>query len=360
MPYRKDLIGPPWGGWDDSQPALTLPNNSFNPISNWLMNKGSLLPFPRLNAYTTPPGNNPILGARTFQDQANQFHTVVFTESQAFYLVNGVYTLITLPGGFVDLYPVFGPQPYATEVFIAQLFFTNGNTLKFVKGDAFSATAGNVPGGAFFLGELAGHLLMINTFEAQINYKNRVRYSAQNDGTQWDQSVDFTAGSLDIPGIEDSLTGWITAHNIGFAFHSFGLSTLTPTGVANSPFYVENFSQGPQGVGNYFAGALASYGDLSTFVAINDVYSFDGSGMTPIGGKAKNAILADLNAASSQVCSNMFGSLNNGIDYLSYWLAIPMNSDTTTSLWIYHYDEQAWFNVQLTQAVRTLASLFTE
>ncbi|MGH7249889.1 MAG: hypothetical protein ACREGC_02855, partial [Minisyncoccia bacterium] len=211
-----------------------------------------------------------------------------------------------------------------------------------------------------FLGKLDAKLLMLYTFENGINFPRRIRWCAVNNSTEWDPNIDFTAGVLDISEVEDAITGWSVAYNNGYVYRGGGITVMTPTGVAGRPFFVENFSVGPAGVGVYTPGSLASYGSTSIFRSKEDFYSFGGSTPNPIGGNAKRAILADCDAASSQVCSTMIGSLGPGLDFMSYWLAIPQNNDTTTSLWCYHIDSTTWINEQLNYGpVKVMANLIT-
>ncbi len=175
---------------------------------------------------------------------------------------------------------------------------------------------------------------------------------------EWDSSIDYTAGVVDIDECEDQLTGWATLNNTGFAFRNNGISILSPTGIGAAPFFIENFSEGPTGIGVSFPYTLAQYGQICAFVALDDIYAFTGASPQAIGGNAKKSIMKDVFNASSFTVAEMFGSLGQGIDYLSYWLALPQSNDTYTSLWIYHFDSQSWVNIQLPyKAVRSMSNL---
>src|SRR5215475_8857578 len=94
--YRKPPIVPPWGGWNDSAPSLTLPNNSFKQITNWLINKQRLQSFPRLSKFKIP--NDTILTARSFLDVMNVWHTVLLGKNVAYYLnADGTTSTIGAP-----------------------------------------------------------------------------------------------------------------------------------------------------------------------------------------------------------------------------------------------------------------------
>lgn len=352
--YRKPMIAPPWEGWNDSAPSLLLPPNSFRQVTNWLINKQRLTPFPKLllGPQLTQPSD--LWGARTFQDLNANFHTVLMGDDRAYYLKNdGTLDQIG------DPWQQF-KQPYAVEVFQNQVFFCNGSNdpLRYIKGDANWYPAGDAQVSAFFLGKLAQRLFMINTVENSFQFVNRVKWSAIGNPLEWDQSIDYTAGTVDIDECEDQLTGWATLNNTGFAFRNNGISIFSPTGIGAAPFFIENFSEGPSGIGVSYPYTLAQYGQICAFVALDDIYAFTGAAPQAIGGKAKKAIFKDIFNSSSFTKGTMLGSLGNGIDYLAYWLACPQPGNSPfTSLWIYHFDDQSWINVQLPGPLRTIANV---
>jgi len=343
--YRKTPIIPPWGGWDNSAPALTLPSNSFKQITNWLINKQRLGAFPRnADMWPAPSGdqNDIILGARTFQDKNGVFHTMLLLPDRVKFLnPDGSTTQIgaAWPSNVV---------PYSIEVYQNAVYFTNGGgePLKYVDGSNNWFVAGDVQGSSLFLGKLAARLLMLNTFENGFPFVNRVRWSAVDNANEWDSTIDYTAGATTIPEVEDQLTGWATINNIGFAFRTNGITAFSPTGIGAAPWFIENFSIGPSGVGNAFPYSLSVYGTLAAFVAFDDIYLFTGQAPSAIGGKAKKSIFRDLASSVAPTVGTLLGTLGAGIDYLAYWLACPQ-AGNVTSMWIYHFDDGTWVNEQL-------------
>lgn len=340
-------------------PSLVLPSNSFKQITNWLINKGALNAAPTFSNYALPVVNP--YGMRSFVDASGALHTVMFGQANAYYLnPNGTFDLI----GTVSV-PV-ATQAWSMQVYQNKLFFSAGTQLlSYIQGDLSLHVAGDitfVQGGCQFLGKLDSKLLMINTFENQINFPRRVRWCAINNPLEWQASIDYTAGAVDISDVEDALTGWSTIAPYGYAYRSTGMSVFSPTGNGVNPFYIENYAIGDSGIGVFTPYTLDTFGVFSTFRAWNDIYRFDaGAAPSPIGGSAKRAILNDLdNNASSQPCARIIGALGPGYDYLAYWLAIPINNDTATSLWVYHFDDNTWINDQLPyQAIRSIAYLAT-
>jgi hypothetical protein len=357
--YRKPMIAPPWGGWNDSGPSLALPPNSFRQVTNWLINKQRLTPFLKLALGPQLPTGSDLWGARTFQDLNANFHTVLFGDDRAWYLKNDG-TLVQIGAPWQQF-----KQPYAIETFQNQIFFCNGSNdpLRYIKGDANWYVAGDVQGSSFFLGKLAQRLFMINTVENSFQFVNRVRWSAIGNPLEWVSAVDYTAGAVDIDECEDQLSGWATLNNTGFAYRNSGISTFSPTGIGAAPFFIENFSEGPSGVGVFYPYTLSQYGQICGFASLDEIYVMMGSSPQPIGKNAKKAIFKDIFNANSFIATKMLGTLGSGIDYLSYWLACPQKGTGVgglpphTSLWIYHFDDQSWVNVQLPGPLRTIADV---
>lgn len=352
---RKTPIMPPWGGWNNSAPALTLPAKSFKQITNWLINKQRLIPLPKIIDFFTGGALLSTWGARTFLDANALFHTLLITNDRALYLkADGTVDQIGSVWQAVN-------TPFAIEVYNSKVYFTNGSIytpLQYVDGSSTLFTAGDVQGSAFFLGKLAARLLMINLVENQFNFINKIRWSAINNANEWDSTIDYTAGSTVLSDIEDQLTGWATINNTGFAFRNNGITAFSPTGIGATPFYIENFSIGPAGIGCQYPYSLSVYGQLAVFAALDDIYLFTGQAPQAIGGNAKKSIYKDLASSSSFTVGTLLGTLGPGIDYLAYWLACPQQNDTITSMWIYHFDDQSWVNVQLPYgALRTLANI---
>lgn len=361
--YRKPPIVD-WKGHNDSAPSLFLPSNTFKQITNWLINKGRLYPFPKLGTFPSLPGNNPtVLGLHTFQDVLGNFHTVFLNSTQPFYLSpDGSYDPLLDPNG--NTFKPTSSSVFATEVFLNQLFFANGGApLSFVQGDQGFYQAGNVPGTCYFLGKIASHLMMINTIEpvagqiGSLNFTNRVRWSASGDATQWDPSIDLTAGAVELTDCEDQLTGWATIGPTGFAFRNNGITTFSPTGVGVAPFDIENFSIGPQGIGCNIPYTLAIYGPICAFVALDDIYLFDGGAPQPFGLSSKKSIFKDIYSSVAPVTAYMLGTLLNGVDFFSYWLSCPQSNDID-NVWIYHFDSKTWVMEQFPfGAVKVLANI---
>lgn len=368
MPYRKNSISkPPFKGWMDAVPSAVLDSTSFRQITNWMIRFNRITPFFKSIPWpqTGDLAGNVLMAARTYTDAQGFLHTVFLTNG-SWGEVSNTNPNVMNGENFPPSYPSFSDANlYSMVVYNGQLFFSNGYIpLSYHRGDSYMFAAGppglvtvggvtaqgDFPGSCYFLAAFADRLLAINTVEPYVlsagstNYPTRIRYSAVNNANEWDFTVDASAGVFQISDAEDALSGWVTINQTGFAFRRNGITAINSTGNSAVPFFVENFSVGPEGVGCFVPYTLSAYGTLACFVAQDDVCSFSGGAPTAIGGTAKNSIFRDLAGASSNPFGQMVGSFGGFVDYLTYWLCIPQNSDTETSVWIYHFDDTSWIN----------------
>lgn len=346
MSYDKsNLISAPWGGLDNSSPSMLLPSNSFSQAVGWIINKGRLQPFPALNAFTTPPDGEVIQGAQSFTDVSGFVHTGVMTKDHVYYLNNlNNYVLQgnTSSGGIFT--PVTSNQAFSTITFLNRLFYANGTgLLNYLDGGSGVNVAGDVANSCFFLGKLSGSLLQLNIPGGPLT----IQWSGVNNPLEWNSGVDITAGSIVIPEVEDSISGFAVQRGMGVVYRTTGITIMSPTGNFLPRFSLSSFNDGPKGVGVTYAQTLGNYGDVSVFVSEDDIYSFSSLQVQRIGSKAKKPIFSDLANASGNPWGVIIGKMTIGLDYLSYWLNIPQNNNTSTSTWVYRFDDQTWANEQL-------------
>jgi len=341
--WEPQPILPPWKGVVDNVPSIVAPTSSFASATGFWIDKQRLKSIPQqANLAGWSTGYRPLIGARSFVDAVGDIHTVLFSADQAQYYVNGVFTSII--GANPSLVPI------TAEVYQNVLFFTNGNTyIAAIDGSANALTDPLLNNGtSYFLGKLAGRLLALNLVEpipsqaGSTAYPRRVRWSAENNGFDWSS---YDAGVFDISEIEDNITGYATQGALGYVYHSQGISVMTPTGGISPTFFVENYSEGDEGIGpgNYYPYSLAQYGNMTCFAAIDYIYMFNPlvGPLQPIGGTASRSIYIDLFNSTSYAIGAMVPSFGSGISNLQYWLAIPF-SNNTSRIWMYSFDSQTW------------------
>jgi hypothetical protein len=349
MTYQSLPIRGPFKGINSDTPSPEGSPNEFDDILNFFVRKGRIQSRPQLGAYISGDGLlTRYLG--NFKDANGNFHT--------FRLVN--YTTGQTPAYFITAGPVSNPlsipglaagQQGSNLLFSDahiqnQIYFANGGyPLSYLDGSSAVQFAGDTPGTCRFLAVNTSHLVQAYCTEPATGqsgatvFARRVRWSASGNPLEWNPATDFTAGVNDLLEVPDDITGLNTLGRNSFVWRSNGITVMFPTGIGLSPFDFENFSLAPDGVGNFFPYSLATYTNWCNFVAQDNIYRFDVSSMTPIGGMAKKKIYADLAANSGdQVWGRIVPNLTLGFDFLCYLLTIPGPNIT----WIYTYDDGQW------------------
>lgn len=344
--YKQFQIFGPFEGVVDNMPAPNKAPNAFDSMVNFLCRKGRLQSRPAFTAFGNPPDGAIVRNALTYQDILDNFHSLVLTTKTAYALTAGP-TFNKLPqpasigGNGSDLSGT--GLPYGLAAINDRIYFSNGSVaLLYTDGSANLQKTIDAPGSAYFLGVLGNHALMINTVEpapniaGSINYPNRIRWSASGDPNTW---TGFGTGFADQLDNFGRFTGYATLGRNGYFYRERGITVGAATGDGTAPFDFEPFSNNIDGVGNAFDYSLGVYGNLSVFVARNDIYTFDGSNLNPIGGKAKKSIFADLALSSGDVVTGtIVPNLGPNFDCLSYWLSIP----GPNSIWVYLFDDGTW------------------
>ena len=346
MSFQKPKISPPWRGIVDTSAKDTLDPSSWSDARNFFLRDGRIKSANELNTFTGPPNSKEVLGGKTFKDVLNNWHTVLWTEDQPYHLTStSTYTeigsVITLPQSGV---------PFALEVILGRVYFANGgDKVRFVDGSASHSVSGDVPGTALFMGQLANRLILAHTIEPETGdtrqvHQRRVRWSASGDPDDW---TSFGAGFNDISEVEDDISGYVTLGQHGYVFRTAGITLMTPTSIGLAPFRFENFSEGPTGIGNEFPYTLGKFGRACAFPGSDDIYALEAGGIPQrIGSNATNAIFTDLQNRVADPIGTMLPTLGKSVDYLSYWLAIPLAAELTR-IWIYLFSEQSWIPLEV-------------
>jgi hypothetical protein len=340
--YRQFQVVGPFKGIVDSTPAPNKMSSAFDDVVNMVCRKGRLQTRPRLSQITSPPDGNIWRNGLTFEDAVAFFHSVVLTTENAYYITAGpTYTPIAFPGGMTSLAGT--GLPYGVSNIINRAYFSNGSVpLLYADGSDTLSVAGDVPGASRYQMCIANRLVLAHTTEPEpgqtgsTEFTFRVRWCVSGDPNDW---TGFGSGFSDLLEVPDRITGLAALGRNGYIFRRNGISIMSPTGDGVNPFAIEQYSNAPNGVGSIFPYALAVFGNVSAFVAFNEIYSFNGVEITPIGGAAKKKIFADFaDATGDEVLGFMCPNIGLGYDFLAYYLVIP----GPNVVWVYHFDEQAW------------------
>lgn len=364
MTYQTLPIRGPFKGINSDTPSPESAPNEFDDIINFFVRKGRIQSRPQFNPFITP--GSPIRYEGKFKDANGNFHTFFLSnyvsgQTPAFMLSVGPPTLnpLGIPGLAAGQ---LGSNQIFTDAHIQnQVYFANGGyPLAYLDGSNAIQFAGDTPGTCNFLAVNANHLIQAYCIEPATGqtgskvFPRRVRWSASGNTLEWDPLVDFTAGVNDILEVPDDITGINTLGRNSFIWRSNGITVMFPTGIGLSPFDFENFSLAPDGVGNFFPYSLATYTNWCTFVAQDNLYRFDVSSMTPIGGMSKKKIYADL---ASNIGDSVWGRIvpnfTLGFDFLCYMLTIPGPNIT----WVYTFDDGQW--VRLSSSAGYLTAVRT-
>lgn len=315
---------------------------AFDLFHNVLYRKGRIVSRPQLNPYApTPPDGRIIRALYSFLDVLNNWHTLVLTDSTAYFLTNPsgtlVFNALTLPAGLVNLGT--SALPYALIEMNQQVYFSNGaQPLMFVDGSAAVQLAGNAPGSCQFLTENSSHLIGVSWTVPSPGIVGSqfkpflVIISAAGDPQDWVPSLSNSATELNLIEKGGVPTGAQTLGNYTYIWRQFGANVLWPTGNSAAPFYNEPFSWSNPGWGNFYPYTLCTWNQIGLMVTHNgEVLLFNGSAgpsasaFQPLaGGKIRKTLAADLLLASGdQVFAFVTDQWGPGYDLEAYVIWIP-------------------------------------
>jgi hypothetical protein len=223
-----------------------------------------------------------------------------------------------------------------------------------------SYTVGSTFVGGQFCMVLDNYLITANTnqpTDSPAVKENRYNWCAPFAYTTWDPAIDRTAGFNTLSSASDSITGCFAMGNVGYILRNEGLTQLTPTGIALSPFDVTSVWDSLFGIGCTYPDTFAQYGSFAIWGNTNNFYAFY-SGNVPEGitGSAKVAIYADINKYESDPLTNVetlvSGAFSNTsensiLPELTYTLCITHQNSLDPAfaqaiIWTYNVANKAW------------------
>ena len=388
---QKPQVGP-WKGIAD-RPGPYVPDRSWNDLLNIWPYFGRMITRPRLNDYSQSPDGATIWNLIPFLDVLGNLHDLVLTTRNAYMITPGVTgatwngplllpawdstityvanDMVSLSGityvalaASTNINPVGNPGtwapldpnvnttalPFANAIAQGRVYFSNGSAPGMYSDGETTLKSMKHPGSFRGVGVLADHLITVDTTEPapgislSHRFPYRVRWSASGDPTSWVEQAGSSAGHVDLLEVPETISGYCTLVRTGFVAHTHGWTMMTPTGLGSRPFQFDTVSHAPKGVGVYYPQTLDVYGTIAVFVSEQDVYLFDGSSFTAIGGDAKPWIFADIQrAAADQIRGQIVARFNTRFAWLSYWLSMPSSRDDQQPVtWIYAWDSQSW------------------
>ena len=385
----------PYGGLNVEAPETLISDKESPSFNNFMLRNAELRSRPKLAL----PFNNTIfnggepfqVGVSSFIDANGVYHTVTWAETDFLQydptllpatpwrivgpagpnalsrnplsyrtFANKIYYATT---GFISAFPITTPfVAYWDGITAAPIFqqtYSDASTSNSIAGisKANSPTVGGgLPGGptivgpiaigAGYLSELNNQLLLANvSIKDQgtniiYNFSNMIWWSANGLPLQWDPTVNTSAGFNPFLDVQDQITGLAMLGIAGYIFRTFGITQMTPTGSAVTPWEFDHMWASEHGIGNVFPWSIAQYGPTAAFVAQDNIYSLSVTNAQPIGGKARDAIMADLANAAWPPVANIIPIFKNGYVYLTYMILIPFAGFVRN--YVYSFDDKNW------------------
>jgi hypothetical protein len=362
-----------WKGLNSRTPPIFLDRLEAAAMSNvWLRNQEirSIHPF----SVVFPGPGVPTLGEISFQDGNGVYHTCAFTQSGLFQLSPFNIPATVNPWTFVGGPSLFPGIPVASRAFANILYYTNGIP-QVLSWDGISVNPTNVSGlststfggagssiGSQFLYEINNQICLLNVVfynaagitnpipgtgpstlpaGATTHFPQLLWWSANGIPNQYDPTVNTSAGFNNFLDVPDSFTGVMAFGEVAYLFRRNGITYQTIGGNnALIPFYFDHLWSSEQGIGNVYPWSISQYGSTGFFISTDNVYSASISGFNPIGGGARDQIMADLANATANPVASVIPGFTSGYIYLRYELCIPLG--TFTRIYSYSLEDTNW------------------
>lgn len=385
--YSPDQFNAPTGGvatqWSTPYGGVhvQMPENMIGPqytpfMNNMMLRNGEIKSRPTFHQILPgPDGNNIILGCGSFLSANQIWHTFCFTSRGLWQLVQNWPTYLTkgqnpwvLIGGALDTTPV------AWVAFQGILYFSNttphllawdGAAAQPLADVSFAGTVnpppiGTITSGGLFLGELDNHIIVayqnallangsLQRLPVRVAWSNNGFNPTLNgvfganlgtSGATFDVTVNPNAGFNDFLDVPDIITGLMTLGQDGYVFRQNGITKMTPTGNGIAPFDFNHLWSSQNGIGNVYPFTIAQYGNMGVFISFEQIYQITPGGMQPIGGGARDAILADLAICTGPPKASIDRGFQLGYTYMHYHLRIPQTLGTKS--WVFSTEEGNW------------------
>jgi hypothetical protein len=393
--WAQEYFGP-YAGLNTQTPETLIPDNASPSFNNFMLRNAELRSRPALfNPYDlTGAPTNPQLGITTFVDVNGTYHTVLWAgetlyQFQPTHLPVSPWVAVgqASPGDMKTnplSYRAFANAIWYSDK--AALIGSNGSPIinpfvgtwnglsavpqftqvqfdasvtESVAGIALTdspTVGGSLPGaptvtgplaiGGLYLGELNNQLILANVSVLDqgtgvtYSFPNLIWWSGNGLPFEWDPVHNTSAGFNPFLDVPDMITGLATLGIAGYIFRTNGITQFNITGSAVTPFAFNHLWASDHGIGNVFPFSIAQYGPNCCFIAEDNVYALNVTSANPIGGATRDAIFADLAAATAAPFANIAPIIENGFVYLTYLLLIPLAG--FVRMYVYSFDEKNW------------------
>jgi hypothetical protein len=159
-------------------------------------------------------------------------------------------------------------------------------------------------------------------------------------GATFDPGINVNAGFNNFVDVPDVITGLMTIGRMAHVFRQNGITEMTATGNGIAPFDFNHLWASQHGVGNVYPYSIAQYGNMGIFISSEQIYQITPGGLNPIGGGARDAIMADLAMTIGSPKGSIDRGYTLGYSYLHYRLRIPQPEGTKT--WVFTIEDNNW------------------
>ena len=255
--------------------------------------------------------------------------------------------------------PFLGFWDGLTAAPVFQQTFGDASTSNSVAGISLTdspTVGGSLPGaptvtgplsiGGLFLGELNNQLILANVSVLDqatgviYPFPNLIWWSANGLPKQWDPTQNTSAGFNPFLDVPDLITGLVPMGVAGYIFRTDGITQFAPSGSAVTPFTFDHMWASDHGIGNVLPFSIAQYGPTAAFIATDNIYSLSITNAAAIGGTARDAIFADIAAATGTCFANIVPIYKNGYVYLQYVILIPFTG--FVRMYVYSFEDKNW------------------
>jgi hypothetical protein len=387
----------PYQGLDVQKPETLISDKASPSFNNFMLRNAELRSRPQFIPAIQGPTSLPMLGIASFMDINGIFHTVTWAGNQMYQ-----YNPLLLPAapwsGMVGAPGNMGSNPVSYQAFANSIYYTNSSIIYPVGGAVINpflaywngltaapvyqqtysdssvsnsiagisladspTVGGALPGaptitgpmsiGGKFLAELNNQLILANIAVldqgtgAVYNFPNLIWWSANGLPLQWDPTQNTSAGENPFLDVPDQISGLAMLGVAGYIFRTNGITQMSPTGSSAAPWEFDHMWASKHGIGNVYPWSVSQYGPNACFVAQDNIYSLSITNAQPIGGAARDAIMADIASAASQSTflipySAILPIYVNGYVYLTYNIYIPFINFIRN--YVYSMEDQNW------------------
>lgn len=323
----------PLGGLNNYDNYSRLGPTEVEDCSNLLFEKQKCFNRPGVTQVPLTGVVGPLVFGENVSDSALPYNIIIGASNRIFYYPG---TEITAAGSSA----VFGTNIYNNACCVIGIIILGNNPGGLVQWSPSTGPAYTIVAGAPFR-YVTGHqgravAAYQNSGGSVLTNARTFAWSKPGDVTDW-LETDGSAGQEAIAEIEDQITGLGTLHNIVVIPHERGIHLAYATGTLPEPYNIQPFIK--RGAGCYYPSTSAWSDELYFFVSQEDVYYFDLTNVTPIGGKIRNALLSALEAGiiyKGYVTRQQYGNQPR----LRYNL-MPLNSATSPH-YVYDILEGKW------------------